>query len=156
MCTSDHGGRKVAVLGMGNLLMTDEGIGVHVIRELESGPDIGPVRLVDGGTSPDAIDLVADVDYLIVVDAGCCGGPPGAVYRLEPDLVEPGGAASIHDLSIIDMMWSMRMWGTAPEVVVFAVEPRTVDWGMELSPELKQKLPRIVDQVRAEVRSALG
>jgi hydrogenase maturation protease len=147
---------KVAVLGMGNEVLKDEGIGVHVVRCLEKVSDLGPVRLVDGGTSPDAIDLVQDVERLIIIDAARCGGEPGAVYRLSPEQVQSQKPSSVHEMTVIDMLWSMEILGSVPEVTIFGVEPKEIDWGLELSPELEEKLPKIVKVVEGEIRRSLS
>ena len=147
---------KVAVLGMGNELLTDEGVGVHVIHCLEKIPDLGPVRLVDGGTSPDAVELVRDVERLIIVDAAHCGGDPGAVYRLTPEQVQTQKPSSVHEVSVIDMLWTMEIMGSVPEVTIIGVEPKEIDWGLELSPDLEGKLPEIVKVVEEEIRRSLS
>ena len=154
--SEEHNPTKVAVLGMGNEVLKDEGIGVHVIRRLEEIPDLGPVRLVDGGTSPDAIDLVQDVEQLIIIDAARCGGEPGAVYRLSLEQVQSQKPSSVHEMTVIDMLWSMEILGSVPEVTIFGVEPKEIDWGLELSPELEEKLPKIVGVVEEEIRRSLS
>lgn len=146
---------KLAVLGMGNELLKDEGIGVHIIRCLENVPDLGPVRLVDGGTSPDAIDLIQDVERLIIVDAAYGGGEPGTVYRLSPKEVQAQKPSSVHDLTIVNMLWTMNFLGCVPEVTILGIEPKEIDWGLELSPELAKRLPQILQLVTEEIRQNL-
>ena len=142
---------EVAVLGMGNELLKDEGIGVHVIRRLEETPGLSGVKLVEGGTSPDVADDVRDVKRLIIVDAAKCGGEPGDVYRMSPEDVQTQQPSSVHELSMIQMLWQMDMLGRLPEVTIIGVEPKEMDWGMDLSPELAGELPKIVEAVREEL-----
>ena len=78
------------IVGVGNVLLKDEGIGVHVVRALQemslASPN-GEVEVVDGGTSPSAFDSAEGADKLIIVDAARGGGEPGTVYRFTPDEV---------------------------------------------------------------------
>lgn len=147
---------KIAVLGMGNELLKDEGIGVHVIRYLENVPGLGSVRLIDGGTRPDAIDEIGDVERLIIVDAIRGEGDLGAVYRLSPEQVQAQKPSSVHELTVMDMLWSMDILGSVPEVTIIGIEPKEIDWGLELSPELANKLPQIAEVVLEEIRQGVS
>ena len=147
---------KIAVLGMGNELLKDEGIGVHVIRYLENVPGLGSVRLIDGGTRPDAIDEIGDVERLIIVDAIRGEGDPGAVYRLSPEQVQAQKPSSVHELTVMDMLWAMDILGSVPDVTIIGIEPKEIDWGLELSPELANKLPQIAEVVLEEIRQGIS
>jgi hydrogenase maturation protease len=153
--------KRVVVVGVGNILLKDEGIGVHVARALQemdiASPD-GEAEVVDGGTSPDAFDAAEGADKLIIVDAVQGGGEPGTVYRFRPDDVsaEPKLLTSLHDLGLLDSLRMMEILGSQPrETVIIGVEPAEVDWGLELTPALRQKLPEIVRRVMEE-QSACG
>jgi hydrogenase maturation protease len=146
--------KKTVIIGVGNVLLKDEGIGVHVVRALqEMSLASADVEVVDGGTSPDALDRAEGADKLIVVDAARGGGEPGTVYRFRPDDVseEPKLLTSLHDLGLLDSLKMMRLVGNPPrETVIIAVEPAEVDWGLELTSALKEKLPAIVRLVVEE------
>jgi len=76
---------RIVVIGVGNLLLKDEGIGIHAVQalqELDFPPD---VKLIDGGTSPDIIAYTRAGDKLIIVDAAKAGGEPGTIYRFKPE-----------------------------------------------------------------------
>ena len=76
---------RVTVLGIGNLLLGDEGVGVHLVQRLADRVDAACVNLIDGGTTPDILSLVdSTVDKLIIVDAAKGGGKHGDIYRLHP------------------------------------------------------------------------
>ena len=152
-----NGGRpKVAVVGMGNLLLKDEGIGVHVVQELQNRPlpqDID-LEIIDGGTSPDTLYMLEDVDKLIIVDAVQGGSEPGAVYRFSPDQVdlEPRLVTSVHQISLIEGLRLMRQSGREPEeTVIIGVEPAEIGWGLELTPQLARRLPQIIEVVLKEI-----
>lgn len=142
---------RVAVVGVGNILLQDEGIGIHVIRALrETIGDRDDVELIDGGTSPDALLGLETVPRLILVDAARRGGPPGSIYRFHPSdiSVESDSIMSLHQMGLLDSLKMMRLSGNQPdEIIIIGVEPKQIDWGLELSPELKEKLLQIVTAV---------
>jgi len=147
--------KKTAVLGMGNVLLKDEGIGIHLIHALKDLPDLESVDLIDGGTSPQAIDLVRDADRLIVVDAAYGGEEPGSIYRLSPEHVRNQEPLSIHELNVLQMLWNVCIMGDSPKITIIGIEPKETDWGLELSPELEQRLPRITEFVHKIIRENL-
>ena len=148
--------KRTVIVGVGNVLLKDEGIGVHVVRALQEmslASPKGEVEVVDGGTSPDAFDSAEGADKLIIVDAACGGGEPGTIYRFAPDDVsgEPKFLASLHDLGLLDSLRMMEAVGDPPrDTVIIGVEPAEVDWGLELTPVLRGKLPDVVRRVVEE------
>jgi hydrogenase maturation protease len=150
---------KTAVIGVGNLLLKDEGVGVHVVDALQRSlpKDRGEPAMIDGGTCPDAFYLLPEgLDKLVVIDAVRGGGEPGAVYRFTPeDIVFRGGPiASLHQLGLEEGLRVMAHAGLAPKhIVIIGVEPKEIDWGLEMSPELQRKVPLIVDLVEKEIGS---
>ena len=148
---------KRVVLGIGNLLMRDDGIGVHAIRALD-GRLPKDVELVDGGTAGcDLLPYMTGAEKIIIIDALQGGGPPGAVYRLTPqDCGEQslGGTISLHDLGIMVVLHDLELLeGQMPPVVIIGVEPKEIDWGMELTPEVEKSLPRVLELVERELVS---
>jgi hydrogenase maturation protease len=145
---------KITIIGVGNLLRKDEGIGIHVIKalqEMELSPD---VSLVDGGTSPDLIAYTGAGDRMIIVDAAKAGGEPGAIYRFKPEDLddEKRTLASAHEMGIIENLKLMELTGNEPsEVIIIGIEPEDTGWGTELSPELKKRLKTIVKIVLREI-----
>ena len=143
---------RTLVLGIGNLLLGDEGVGVHVARALalEDVPD--HVALEVGTAFLDALPEIESADRIIVVDAMKADGAPGTIYRVRFDeCLHPEVIASLHgfDLSLV-MFLAGRP--SAPEVVVIGVEPARIDWGTELSPEVEAVVPEAVAAVVAEAR----
>lgn len=131
----------------------DEGVGVHVVQELQTRRLPRGVVLVDGGTSPDALAYVGDVDKLVIVDAVRGGGEPGTVYRLSPDDIERAerNPMSLHQWELMDSLKLSSYWDGRREVVIIGVEPGEMDWGLELSAPLQASMRRIVQVVLAEV-----
>ncbi len=148
------------IVGVGNILLKDEGIGVHVVRALQEmslASPKGEVEVVDGGTSPSAFDTAEGADKLIIVDAARGGGEPGTVYRFAPDEVsgERKLLASLHDLGLMDSLRMMEAGNPPRETVIIGVEPAEVDWGLELTPALRERLPDVVRLV-VEEQAGLG
>jgi hydrogenase maturation protease len=142
------------VLGIGNILLRDEGVGCHVVHALEriSLPD---VKLIDGGTCPDVLHFLEDADKLVIVDAVKGGGRPGQIYRfhLEDITLEQKPFLSLHDVGLLDSLMLMRLWHNISETVIIGVEPREINWGLELSPELQEKMPQIIDAILSELNN---
>ena len=145
---------RFAVLGVGNLLLRDEGIGVHVAHALQKIDIPSGVKIIDGGTSLDLPDYLEDVDKLIIIDVVKSGGQPGTIYRFHlQDLdMESRGMISLHECGLEQSLRMMRLTGKSPkEIVIIGIEPKEIDWGTEPSAELQQKIPEIVNAVLSEI-----
>jgi hydrogenase maturation protease len=142
------------VVGIGNVLVRDEGIGCHVAHALErvALPD---VEVIDGGTCPDVLQAVEDADKLVIVDAVKGGGTPGQIYRFRPEdvILEQKQVLSLHDMSLIDRLGLSPLWHNIGETVIIGVEPKELSWGLELSPELQGRMPQIIDAVLDELNN---
>lgn len=147
---------KVVVLGVGNVLMTDEGVGVHAVTALEQGWQLpANVRCVDGGTSTsELLGDLEDLDRLIVLDAVRAGKEPGALVRLEGDAVPNAFTTKLspHQVGISDLLATLTFLGRAPrEVLLLGVEPEVLALGMELSPRVARRVPELCAQVIDEL-----
>jgi hydrogenase maturation protease len=142
------------VVGIGNVLLRDEGIGCHVVHALEGIPLLD-VKIIDGGTCPDMLQLLEDIDKLVIVDAVRGGGTPGQIYRfhLEDITLEQKPFLSLHDVGLVDSLMLMQLWHNIGEAVIIGIEPREIDWGLELSLELQEKMPQIIDAVLSELNN---
>ena len=140
------------VVGIGNVLLMDEGVGCHVVHALERIP-LPDVEVVDGGTCPDALELLEDADKLVIVDAVKGGGTPGQVYRFHPEdiTLEQEPVLSLHDMSLVDSLKLMQLWHNIDEVVIIGVEPGEIGWGLELSSKLEERMPQIIDAILSEL-----
>ena len=145
------------IIGCGNLLFRDEGIGVHLIRYLQDKKLPADVELVDGATGGfDLISFIEGSNKVIIVDAVQGNGSPGDIYKFGADdfEVESSPKTSLHDICLKDIFNIVKLTGTMPPVTIFGVEPKTVDWGMELTEEVKAVLPRLGQLVLEEVSHA--
>jgi hydrogenase maturation protease len=144
---------KILVVGIGNLLCRDEGIGVHVIQKMKKMELPGHMELLDIGTSTmDLISHLEGVKKLIIIDAMKAGGKPGTIYRCKPEDLIPKGeqSVSLHDIGVIETLTMAKKMGMAIETVIVGVEPQIMEWGMELTEEVKSKIPFIIEAVLKE------
>ena len=145
----------ILVLGLGNILLRDEGVGVRVVEAMER-VDLSPgVEIIDGATAGfDLIDVLADRRKVIVIDAidGQC--EPGTVIRLTPEDLVPQGnrGVSLHEMGLLEALTAAGQLGVAPdEVVIFGVRPNNVSCGLDLSLEIARLVPAIIELVLAEL-----
>ena len=146
----------IAILGVGNILLKDEGIGVRVVRELEQEYTFEPeIALIDGGTDgPHLTSLVADFDEIIVIDAVEGGEKPGSLYRFTLDQIsfDIPTHLSIHQMGVLEALNEVKLLGKKPEVTFIGVEPEDISpWGMDLSPVIEEKIPEIITLVLKEL-----
>jgi hydrogenase maturation protease len=140
-----------AVLGMGNLVHADDGVGVHAIHALERDARVpaGTV-LIDGGTQ--GLGLISHISgfrRLLVIDAVDVGEPAGTMVRFEGSALQGlPGKASVHQLGFADLMVALQLLGESPpEVVVLGVQPLSTEWTAELTETVRGTLPALVDAV---------
>ena len=144
------------VLGVGNLIMGDEGVGVRCVQRLESEGALPPgVVTIDGGTSThELLADLEDLELLVIVDAVATGGAPGSLVRLEGDGIPSAFSSKLspHQHGINDLLATLRLMDRAPaRVVLHGVTPARIALGMELSPEVLAVMPELVRRVVAEV-----
>ena len=138
---------------MGNLLCRDEGIGVHVIQEMENMKLPNHIELLDIGTSTmDLISHLEGVEKLIVIDAMEAGGIPGTIYKCRPEdlLPKDEGPISLHEIGLLESLNMAEKMGMKIDTIVIGVEPKVLDWGVELSEEVKSKVPTVIEVVLKE------
>ena len=148
----------VLVLGLGNILLTDEGAGVHVIRHLEqTHPDRPDLTFMDGGTlSFSLAEAIAETDALIVVDTAALNAAPGTVKTFEgadmDHFIATGGRTSVHEVSLSDLMTISALEGLLPKRrALVGIQPQEFDWGDFPSPPIAAALPTAADAVMAIV-----
>ncbi len=149
----------ILVLGIGNILLRDEGVGVRVIAQMQKMhlPDDDDVELVDGGTAgADLLDVLAERQKVIVIDAIQADCEPGTVLRFTADeLVQPDGVGmSLHELGLGEALTMIRHLGCAPkDVVIFGIRPKNTECGLELSEEIAASVPKVIELVLAEINN---
>src|SRR5512140_3531279 len=140
---------KTVVLGVGNLLLTDDGVGIHVIRALEQIPDLPEgVELVDGGTAGlNLLSYLEGIDRLIIIDAIQSSDPSGTIRRFAGEQVPAYFAMKIspHEITLPDFLAAAKLRDLYPgEVIVWGIKPESLDIGIELSPPLAAQFDTLV------------
>jgi hydrogenase maturation protease len=151
--------KPVVVIGLGNPLMSDEGVGVHVIRELSARAGEFPgIEFLDAGTSGMvALHAMAGRRKAVFVDCARMGGSPGTIRRFRPDDVASRkvlSGLSLHEGDLMSIIELSRRIGECPaDVVIFGVEPECFDPVQELSPALASRLAAYVEQIVSELKT---
>jgi hydrogenase maturation protease len=142
----------ILVLGVGNILMRDDGVGVRLMEHLRSmQPPLAGVEYLDAGTlSFVLLPRIQDCRALLVLDAAHLGEPPGAVRMLagaDMDGFLRTARCSVHEVGIRDLLDLARLTGTLPEQRAFiGIQPAETDWGEQLSPIAAAALPAAAAQ----------
>lgn len=143
------------VLGIGNVLMGDEGVGVHAIKLLEQSEFPPLVKLLDGGTgSFYLLEAMQNARRIILIDATIDGNPPGTITRLTPRYSsEYPRSLTAHDIGLKDLIDSFYLTGKEPDVILYTVTVTTLegDLSLELTPPLQKALPELCRQVKEEI-----
>ena len=147
--------RRALVLGIGNLLMGDEGAGVHAAQALQQERLPAGVDVLDGGTG--GLNLLAclrDYPCVILIDATLDGRPPGSVSALQPRfLAEYPRCLSAHDVGLRDLLGAATLLGPLPEVHLVTISIARVDSAtVDLTPQVQQAIPAALELVREILR----
>jgi len=143
------------VLGVGNLLLSDEGIGIHAIRKLVDSQVLPEdIEIVDGGTAGlNLLTYLEGVDRLVIIDAVETGGPPGTLVRIAGDRVPAYLALKIspHEITLPDFLAASKLRDLYPnEVIIWGMQPGSLEVGIDLSADVEEKLSALVDHVIEE------
>lgn len=151
-------GKTILVLGVGNLLLTDDGFGPHVINALKEKQFPSNVTLLEAGVvSHQLIPLLHETDFLIILDAVEANDTPGSLFKFSPEDMQfkTGQKSSLHQLSLIDVLQMTELTGPKPKTVIIAVQPKDISsWSLELSHEVKSVVPRAIELVMEELTKA--
>lgn len=159
---------RVLVVGVGNILLKDEGVGVHVARELEENALPDDVKIIDGGTAGlDILLLHEDVEKLIVIDATKIGNKAGTIYKAHLKAGEmekltqlferrEDSKISLHQVGLIEALSAAEKLERVPrEIVIIGVEPGEWDWGLELTESVAQSVPEVIKKVLEETENVI-
>jgi hydrogenase maturation protease len=149
------------IIGLGNLLRGDDGVGVRVAQALAARALPPGVEVVDGGTQGlGIVNLMEGRRRVIVVDAADVGRPPGQFVRFTLARARLSGDnrhLSLHAAGLGDALLLAQALGTLPgEVVIFGLQPASLEWDSELSPQVEAALPGLIAAVLAEAASPLA
>lgn len=147
---------RTVVLGIGNTILSDEGVGVRAAEALQAAFELpADVEVIDGGTAGmELLGPLSDVDLLVVLDAVKNGQPPGTLVRLAGDEVPVFFRAKLspHQISICDVLASLEFVGDRPkDMVLIGVEPASLELGLEMTPAIAARIPQMVDMAVTEL-----
>lgn len=143
---------QTLILGIGNELLGDEGVGVHAARLLRKESLPKQTKIIEVGTAIlDALPDLEQADRVIILDAMQDDQPPGTVYKIPLD--HCSGASCIASMHGFDIFRVMALAGCSspPPVLVFGVEPQQINWSLELSTTVTDSMPYLLDAVQAEL-----
>jgi len=139
---------EVLVLGLGNELLMDDGVGVHVVRMLQQEPVIQGVVFVEAGTAILHVQhLIEQAVHVVAIDAVKAGGRPGEIYRFDIDQALLNKPDSLHDLGIVGVLQLIAK-ADRPAVTILGIEPEKIDYSMELSDTVRAVVDRVVQIAR--------
>ncbi len=133
----------VLILGIGNCLMADDGIGVHAARRLAKAPPPG-ATVVDVGTDfMSVVPFLEEHSKVLVIDAMDAGRPPGTLYRCRAAAIDAAKGNSLHEMGVVSMLRFVdpAKW---PEIHFLGVQPERIEFSLDLSPRLAEVLPAVV------------
>lgn len=148
---------SVTVLGIGNILFQDEGIGVHAVEAFRQKQSEYPhITIEDGGTEGmKLLPLIESSTHLIIVDAVASEGEAGQIICLEKEEIPrfPSARLSQHQQSFQELLAIADFRGHLPEYIYFiGVIPHTIEWGTEMTPEVESVIPVIVDMIEKRLQ----
>lgn len=150
---------NLAVLGLGNLIRRDDGVGIHAIRMVSADSRLPrDVQIIEGGTfGLDLLSGLRGVSHLLALDAVDAGASPGTLLRFEnEELHSLPISKSVHLLGFADLLGAMSLLEDAPrEVVLLGIQPEAIDWGVTLSPAVDAALHDLLDAAHTQIMNWL-
>jgi len=157
--------KNVLILGLGNILLKDEGVGVHAVKRLQEMHLPENADLIDGGTAGlDVLLSAGDVDKLVVIDALKAGNEAGTIYKArfkanekkkltEFFEQEKGSKISLHQVNLLDALTAAEKLNLVfDEIVIIGVEPGEIDCGLQLTRQVERSMPDIIKTVLEEIQ----
>ena len=155
--------KRILVMGVGNTLMQDDGVGSRICEALQSSPDTLPgLDIIDGGTIGLALlPEIENADAVIVVDASELGAEPGTMrlfHNEEIDRQLSGKRRTVHEVALVDLFSAAGIRGRMPsERVLVAIQPGCTEWGVDLTPATAAAVPgacEAINRLAAEWQAA--
>ncbi|AGL03458.1 hydrogenase maturation protease [Desulfoscipio gibsoniae] len=149
---------QVLVLGLGNLIMSDDGLGVYAVNELKKQKWLPGAAILEVGTSIiNYLEEISHAQNIIVIDAISFGYPPGKIYRFNFDDIDwPSASLDAHGISLPAIIAMARVISRLPaKVIIYGIEPAFVLLGSKLSEPVNKSLPLLIEKVSREVQMIL-
>jgi hydrogenase maturation protease len=147
---------RAVVLGIGNIILSDEGAGVRAVEALAREYELPPeVQVIDGGTSGmEMIEDLSDLDLLVVLDVVLTGAAPGTLVRIAGPQVPVffRSKLSPHQIGLPDVLASLELLGAMPtEIIVHGVQPVSLALGLELTPPVAAAVPLLAERAAVDL-----
>jgi len=146
---------NVLVLGLGNILLSDEGAGAKAVEELQHRYEFSDnVEFIDGGTMGlELLPYFEGRSHILIIDAVKTGSKPGSIVKIEDPPAYFSSKTSPHQIGLADVMGIAVITDTMPQhITLFGIEPKQLSTGLDLSTEITRNLSRLVDMVAAELK----
>lgn len=149
---------NIAVFGIGNILLSDDGVGVHVINILKTEYQFPEyIELIDGGTKGlDLLPLFEGRDKVLIVDAANFKKEPGTIDMVEGDKIPAflvSNKLSVHQIGLPDTLFAARLMGLMPpEMCLIGIQPKSMETGTELSDEIKKRLDVLIERILLKLK----
>ena len=144
---------RILIVGLGNVLLKDDGVGVHAVRELQKDPPDGLCVAEIGTAVLHAVHLLEWAEKVIAIDAVKAGGAPGTIYAFDAGKEASEHRVSLHELNLLGALRFLPQGHPKPEIVILGVEPEVIDYGLELSAAVQAAVPQVVN-VAKEIADA--
>ena len=150
--------RATIVLGLGNVAQTDDGLGIHAVRDLLARHDLPPgVEAIEGGTAGLLlVPALSDADRAVIVDAIDLAAVPGTLHRLDGRSWSTAFLPRLtpHDAGLSDLLGAAALAGALPaELLLLGVQPERIGWGCEPTSTVAAAIPMLVDALVGELRA---
>lgn len=147
---------KKVVIGIGNILFKDDGIGIHLINILKNEKLRETITLVDGGTATiDMLAYLTDFNKVILIDCLRGGYKPGTIYKIKPEEIKSCNKEnlSLHDVQILEVIKMAELFGKKPDVIIYGIEPEDISLGTEITQVLINKISEFINYLKKEINS---
>lgn len=152
--------KHILVLGVGNLLLGDEGVGIHVIQEFEKKSLPSETLLVDGGTGGyELIRFFKGMKKVIIVDAIKADEKAGTVIRFTLEDITPyrDRPLSVHQNGLLELLQKVKDMGETPEIILYGIViENTIHYSLDLSDKVKRSIPKVISHIVTEIENTIN
>lgn len=156
--------KKLVVIGVGNFLQGDEGVGVHAINELSKEILDPRVEVIDGGTAGiDLLFFLEDADFAVIIDCMEAYLEPGTIFRLSAEELFLSAKTdnmrkklSLHETNLTEVLLAAKELNKLPSTILFGIQPKEITVSCSLSAPVQKALPKLIRAVKKEISNLLG
>jgi hydrogenase maturation protease len=139
------------LIGIGNILLSDEGVGVYIINAIKKRYTFSPkVEIIDGGTiGLDLLPLIEGRDKVLIVDAVDFGKEPGYIGVLEKEAIPSAlnSKLSVHHINLSDVLFALKLMDISPEICLIGIQPKSIKVGLDLTEEISARTDELIDEI---------